>query len=236
MVFDTEAAFEEAVIEKLKAYGWDDAGGVLKYPTEQQLLDNWAAILFENNKHRDCLNGAPLTPTEMQQIVEKIREKRTPVAINELINGKEIIIKRDNANDDLHVGKEVALKIFHRDEIAGGQSRYQIAQQPVFPSKSKLGHDRRGDLMLLINGMPLFHIELKKSGVPVSEAIGQIRKYAAEGVFEGLVLVGADLRRHEPRGDEVLRQSRSRRALSTRSSSSIGPTSTTIPSTSGAMW
>ena len=52
MVFDTEAAFEEAVIEKLKAYGWDDAGGVLKYPTEQQLLDNWAAILFENNKHR----------------------------------------------------------------------------------------------------------------------------------------------------------------------------------------
>lgn len=58
----------------------------------------------------------------MQQIVEKIREKRTPVAINELINGKEIIIKRDNANDDLHVGKEVALKIFHRDEIAGGQS------------------------------------------------------------------------------------------------------------------
>ena len=187
MVFDTEAAFEEAVIEKLKAYGWDDAGGVLKYPTEQQLLDNWAAILFENNKHRDCLNGAPLTPTEMQQIVEKIREKRTPVAINELINGKEIIIKRDNANDDLHVGKEVALKIFHRDEIAGGQSRYQIAQQPVFPSKSKLGHDRRGDLMLLINGMPLFHIELKKSGVPVSEAIGQIRKYAAEGVFDCLL-------------------------------------------------
>lgn len=53
MDFRTEAAFEEAVIEKLKAYGWDDAGGVLKYPTEQQLLDNWAAILFENNKHRD---------------------------------------------------------------------------------------------------------------------------------------------------------------------------------------
>lgn len=138
MVFDTEAAFEEAVIEKLKAYGWDDAGGVLKYPTEQQLMENWASILFENNKHRDCLNGAPLTPTEMQQIVEKIRAKRTPVAINELINGKEIVITRDNANDGLHVGQEVALKIFHRDEIAGGQSRYQIAQQPVFPSKSKL--------------------------------------------------------------------------------------------------
>ena len=177
MIFDTEAAFEEAVIEKLKAYGWDDAGGVLKRPTEHQLLENWVSILFDNNKHRDCLNGAPLTPTEMQQIVERIRAKRTPVAINELINGKEIVITRDNADDGLHVGQEVALKIFHRDEIAGGQSRYQIAQQPMFPSKSKLGHDRRGDLMLLINGMPLFHIELKKSGVPVSEAIDIANSY-----------------------------------------------------------
>lgn len=112
---------------------------MIKRPTEQQLLENWAAILFENNKHRDCLNGAPLTQTEIQQVVEQIRVKRTPVAINELINGKEIIIKRDNADDELHVGKEVALKIFHRDEIAGGQSRYQIAQQPVFSSEVEVG-------------------------------------------------------------------------------------------------
>ena len=40
--------------------------------------------------------------------------------------------------------------------------------------------------MLLINGMPVFHIELKKSGVPVSEACHQIEKYAHEGVFTGL--------------------------------------------------
>lgn len=186
MVFDSEAAFEAAVIETLKAYGWDDAGGVLKYPTEQDLIDNWAAILFENNKHRDCLNDAPLTEGEMQQLVEKLVAKRTPVAINELINGREIVITRDNPDDGLHFGCEVALRVFHPAEIAGGSTRYQIAQQPVFPSKSKLGHDRRGDLMLLINGMPLFHIELKKSGVPVSQAVGQIQKYAHEGVFERL--------------------------------------------------
>ena len=46
--------------------------------------------------------------------------------------------------------------------------------------------DRRGDLKLLINGMPLFHIELKRSGIPVSEACNQIGKYAHEGVFTGL--------------------------------------------------
>ena len=120
MVFDSEAAFEEAVIDGLKSYGWDDAGGVLRYPTEQDLIDNWASILYENNKHRDCLNNVPLTATEMQQIIEQVVAKRTPVAINELINGKEIVIKRDNPGDKLHEGRDVALKIFHRDEIAGG--------------------------------------------------------------------------------------------------------------------
>ena len=40
--------------------------------------------------------------------------------------------------------------------------------------------------MLLINGMPLFHIELKKSGVPVSQAYHQIEKYSGEGIFSGL--------------------------------------------------
>lgn len=47
-------------------------------------------------------------------------------------------------------------------------------------------NDRRGDLMLLINGMPVIHIELKKSGIPVSQACRQIEKYSHEGVFTGL--------------------------------------------------
>ena len=86
----------------------------------------------------------------------------------------------------LHLGKEVSLKIYDRQEIAAGQSRYQIAQQPVYPAKNKILNDRRGDLCLLINGMPVIHIELKRSGVPVSQATGQIEKYAHEGVFTGL--------------------------------------------------
>ena len=47
-------------------------------------------------------------------------------------------------------------------------------------------NDRRGDLLLLINGMPVIHIELKRSGTPVSQACYQIEKYAHEGVFTGL--------------------------------------------------
>ena len=40
--------------------------------------------------------------------------------------------------------------------------------------------------MLLINGMPAIHIELKRSGVPISQAYNQIEKYTKEGVFTGL--------------------------------------------------
>ena len=106
--------------------------------------------------------------------------------LNGFINGKTVSITRDNPDDSFHFGKEVSLKIYDRMEIAAGQSRYQIVQQPKFKSRSKILNDRRGDLMLLINGMPLIHIELKKSGIPVSQAYHQIEKYSAEGIFTGL--------------------------------------------------
>ena len=186
MVFDKEASFEEAVITVLKQHGWDDAGGVLRYPTEQDLIDNWAKILFQNNADIDRLNGCPLTQGEMAQVIEQIETLKTPLALNGLINGKTVAVTRDNPDDALHLGKEVSLKIYDRQEIAAGQSRYQIAQQPVYPAKNKILNDRRGDLCLLINGMPVIHIELKRSGIPVSQATGQIEKYAHEGVFTGL--------------------------------------------------
>jgi type I restriction enzyme R subunit len=184
VIFKTEAEFEAALVVALQNKGWENR--VLKYSTEEDLLQNWADILFENNRGIDRLNDAPLTETEMQQILEQVLALRTPIKLNGFINGKTVSITRDNPNDPLHVGKEVSLKIYDRREIAAGQSRYQIAQQPIYKSKSKILHDRRGDLMLLINGMPVFHIELKKSGVHVSQAYHQIEKYSDEGIFTGI--------------------------------------------------
>ena len=182
--FTKESDFEEALINLLFTKGWER--DVLKNPTEQELIDNWAKILYDNNRELDRLNGQKLTSTEMDQIIEQINTLRTPLKLNSFINGKTVSIKRDNIEDTLHYGKEVSLKIYDRKEIAAGQSRYQIVQQPHFPTKSKILNDRRGDLMLLINGMPVFHIELKRSGIPVSQACNQIEKYANEGIFTGL--------------------------------------------------
>lgn len=182
--FSREKDFEEALIRMLSQKGWEKE--VLREPTEEQLIDNWAHILYQNNNTINRLNNAPLTKGEMAQLLEQIRELKTPVALNGFINGRTVHIKRDNAADPLHLGREVSLKIFDPQEIAAGESRYQIVSQPRYKRSAPLLHDRRGDLTLLINGMPVIHIELKRSGIPVSQAYHQIEKYSREGIFGGL--------------------------------------------------
>lgn len=184
MAFRTEAEFEKALIDILSNKGWEK--DVIKNPTEKDLIDNWAKILFNNNRSIDRLNNYPLTDSEMQQIIEQIEFLKTPLKLNGFINGKTVSIKRDNPEDKIHFGKEISLKIYDRREIAAGQSRYQIVQQPKFASKSEILNNRRGDLILLINGMPVIHIELKRSDVPLSQAYTQIEKYSYEGIFSGL--------------------------------------------------
>jgi len=185
MEFENEAAFEAALIDLLtEKYGWEPE--ILRYKTEEDLIQNWRQILFENNRDIDRLNDTPLTDGETRQILDQIARLRTPLKLNGLINGQTVAVKRDNPADTLHFGKEVSLKIYDQREIAAGQSRYQIAQQPVFKARSTVLPNRRGDFMLLINGMPLIHCELKRSGVDVSQAFHQIEKYAHEGVFSGL--------------------------------------------------
>ena len=122
----------------------------------------------------------------MQQVMEQITTLRTPLKLNGFINGKTISIKRDNPADPSHLGKEISLKVYDRQEIAAGQSRYQIVQQPQFKTVNPILFDRRGDILLLINGMPVIHLELKKTGVSVSQAYNQIDKYRGEAVFTGI--------------------------------------------------
>lgn len=183
--YDNEKLFEQDfVIFLQERCGWK--GGVLEYKTEQELIQNWANILYNNNREEDRLGNYPLTDGEMRQILDQIKNHRTPFNLSSFINGKSISIIRDNPCDKAHLGKTVSLKIYDRQEIAGGKSCYQIARQPSFDAKKDLFPDRRGDVMLLINGMPLFHIELKKSNEPISRAINQIEKYSKEKIFTGL--------------------------------------------------
>lgn len=179
--FIKELAFEEALTNHLLKHGWNE---VIKNPTEEELVENWASIIYDNNREIDKLGNYPLTASEMQQVMDTVNMKSSPYEMNRFINGKQVCIKRDNEADTNNFGKEVYLKIFDPMEISSGQSRYQIARQPKFKTADDMMGDRRGDMMLLINGMPVIHIELKRSKIDVSQACYQIKRYVHEGVFQ----------------------------------------------------
>jgi type I restriction enzyme R subunit len=178
--FAKELDFEKALTDLLLQNGWNE---VIMNPTEEDLIKNWANIIFDNNRDITKLNNAPLTNTEMQQILSKVNLCSSPYDMNKFINGQEVSIKRDNHDDHNNYGKVVYLKIFDPKEICAGQSRYQIVRQPRFKTALPLAGDRRGDIMLLINGMPVIHVELKRSGIDVSQAAFQLKRYTHEGVF-----------------------------------------------------
>lgn len=179
--FTLEQDFEEALTQHLIRYGWEEK--ILKNPTEEVLIQNWADIIYSNNRDVNRLGNYPLTQTEMNQIIEKVNEKRTPYGVNQLINQRLIDIKRDNKDDVQNFDKIVYLKIFDPKEISAGQSRYQIVRQPIFKTTLQGAGDRRGDVLLLINGMPVIEIELKRADADVQKACGQIHRYMCEGVY-----------------------------------------------------
>lgn len=183
--YTVEAEFEKDVVAKLNACGWKGGSNypfVLKYPSEADLIKNWANIIFEHNRKE--LNNVPLNQDEIDNLLLKIRGK-TPCEINRIINSKLIDLIRSNKADTENYNKTVYLEIYDRRKIQDGETVFQIAEQPIFERKTSMDHDRRGDLMLLINGMPLYHLELKKSDVPWEAAFNQLRLYHSEGIYSG---------------------------------------------------
>ena len=182
-----EQNFEADFIALLQQSGWEKK--VLKNCTALDLIANWRQILFERN--RALLHGVPLSDDEMQQVLDGLRQYAdTPVKANHFLNSAErgLPIRRDRDSEDTaHAGKEVYLDLFRAREIAGGSSRYQIAEQTKFVSTHPNYPDRRGDITLLIDGIPVIQIELKASGVDVFEATTQLQKYTQENIFKGFM-------------------------------------------------
>ena len=182
-----ELNFEADFIALLQQSGWEKK--VLKNYTVKDLIANWRQILFERN--RALLHGVPLSDDEMQQVLDGLRQYAdTPVKANHFLNSAErgLPIRRDRDSEDTaHAGKEVYLDLFRAREIAGGSSRYQIAEQTKFVSTHPNYPDRRGDITLLIDGIPVIQIELKASGVDVFEATTQLQKYTQENIFKGFM-------------------------------------------------
>ena len=150
--------------------------------SEKDLWDNFRYILEQNNKDR--LNGQPLSDNEFEQVKNQLQFSSFYKAGEWLVgeNGKVMIhVQRDT--EKLH------LVVMNHEHIAGGSSVYEVINQySTLQSDKENGKDNnsRFDVTLMINGLPMIHIELKNKSHPYMEAFNQIKRYIGEGKFTGI--------------------------------------------------
>ncbi len=177
---ESESVIESKLIEQL-VYG--DSQWIYRadLKTEEELWANFRYILEQNNKDR--LDGKPLSDTEFEQVKNQLQFSSFYKAGEWLVgeNGKvQVHVQRDT--ERLH------LVVINHEHIAGGSSVYEVISQysALNTDQDVLVRDRRFDVTLLINGLPLIHIELKNKQHSYMDGFWQIKKYIGEGKFTGI--------------------------------------------------
>ncbi|MDT2735684.1 type I restriction endonuclease subunit R [Enterococcus pseudoavium] len=150
--------------------------------TEDDLWANFRVKLENNNK--DVLNQVPLTEQEFRQIQNQLSFPNFYEAARWLV-GENGIAKVQVQREDAALGT-IRLRVLNRADVAGGMSSYEVINQFESDKKSFEDQNRRFDVTLLINGLPMIHIELKNRNHPYMDAFRQIKKYLTEGKFTGI--------------------------------------------------
>lgn len=177
----SELEFEQEVIDYLTQIGgakqWEYKKEI---KTTNDLWENFKLILEKNNQAR--LEN-PLSKTEFNQIKKIISDIDTPYKAGQFLYGvngvSEIEVDLDN-------GKHVFLTVFDQEQIGGGNTVYQIVNQIERPKVIDGKKDRRFDVTLLINGLPIIQIELKAALHTANESLNQMEQYIAEKQYTGI--------------------------------------------------
>lgn len=179
---ELESMIEKNLIDQL-VYGdsqWTYRGDL---KTEEDLWKNFKYILEQNNKER--LNGESLSETEFEQVKNQLQFSSFYKAGEWLVgeNGRvQVHVQRDTQR--LH------LVVMNHEHIAGGSSVYEVINQYSAINSDEEPNisvrDRRFDVTLMINGLPMIHIELKNKQHSYKEGFEQIKKYIGEGKFTGI--------------------------------------------------
>ncbi len=205
---ELESMIEEKLIEQL-IYGDSQWTYREDLKTEEDLWANFRYILEQNNKDR--LDGEGLSDSEFEQVKNQLQFSSFYKAGEWLVgeNGKVMVhVQRDT--EKLH------LVVMNHEHIAGGSSVYEVINQyKALKSEDEDStdvRDRRFDVTLMINGLPMIHIELKNKQHSYMDGFWQIKKYIGEGKFTGIfsavqmfvVSNGVDTRYFAAAGDTEL--------------------------------
>lgn len=178
---ELESMIEQKLIEQL-VYGESQWTYRPDLRTEADLWANFKYILEQNNKDR--LDGEQLSDAEFEQVKNQLQFSSFYKAGEWLVgeNGK-VQIHVQRGTERLH------LVVMNHEHIAGGSSVYEVINQYRALKEDRDGiseRDRRFDVTLLINGLPMIHIELKNKQHSYVEGFRQIKKYIGEGKFTGI--------------------------------------------------
>ncbi|MTV20607.1 type I restriction endonuclease subunit R [Staphylococcus delphini] len=156
MVYQSEFALEKEMMAQLKSNGYE----LVTIRNEQQLLDNFRQIL--NERHADKLEGKPLSDKEFQRLLT-------------MINGKGIFESARILRDKLPLKRDDESEVYlsFLDTRHWCKNTFQVTNQIAVDDQYKA----RYDVTLLVNGLPLTQIELKRRGMDINQAFNQVRRY-----------------------------------------------------------
>lgn len=162
--YESEAELEKEFIAQLKTLGYE----YLRIHDEQALLNNLRVRLEE-------LNDYKFTESEWKRFVAQIANEQLTMA------DKAKIIQHDELlsllQDD---GGNKNIMLIDKDNIA--RNKLQVINQYKVEDGT---HKERYDVTILVNGLPLVHIELKRRGVSIKQAFNQIARYQRDSFWAG---------------------------------------------------
>ena len=166
--YQSEAQLEKEFIKQLVAQGYE----YISIGSEKDLINNLRSKLedlnhytFSDNEWQYLFNNTLANPK--YHVVEK-----TKLIQEDYIQP----LKRDD-------GTTKNIKLIDKDNIHN--NKLQVLHQYVVDKEDGAKHDNRYDVTVLVNGLPLVHIELKRRGVPIREAFNQIKRYSRDSFFAG---------------------------------------------------
>lgn len=155
-VYESEAKLEKKLIDQLVKQGYKK----IQIDTAEDLERNFREQINEHNKFR--LEEKPLSDKEFERLMIKISGKGV------FQSAKELRQLQDIQRDD---GTIAYIELFNTREWC--QNIFQVTHQTTVEGK----YTNRYDVTLLINGLPLVQIELKRRGMDMKEAFNQIKRY-----------------------------------------------------------
>lgn len=177
----SEQQFENEVIDYLTQIGGVKQWEYMKnIKTTVHLWDNFKNIIERNNQAR---LDTPLSVTEFNQVKKVICSIETPYQAGQFLYGvngvSEIEVDLDN-------GKHVFLTVFDQAQVGGGNTVYQVVNQIQRKQIIDGKGDCRFDVTLLINGLPIIQIELKKALHNATQSLNQMQQYIAEKQYSDI--------------------------------------------------